>query len=175
MLVRRLARPLLATGYVTSGADAVRRPAEHVTTARPVVDRLTTALRLPRTLTDRELTMLVRAHGAATVGAALGLGLGRAPRTSATVLAALTAPLVITQQPFTGRRLDRERLGPFVQQLGALGAALLASADTAGQPSLGWRVRKARAEIASQAAEQASAASARAGRAAEAVKGAVHR
>lgn len=155
MLVRRVARPLLASWFLVAGVDAARRPGDHVVAARPVVDKTTRSAGLPRTLTDRELRAAVRVHGIATAVAASNLAVGRAPRTSGLALAALTAPLVLVHQPVTGRRLDREKIGPFVQQLGALGAALLAGADTAGTPSFGWRVRRARSKVAAQASDVA--------------------
>ena len=153
MLVRRLARPLLASWYLVTGVDAVRKPAPHVEAARPLADKVTTVAGLRRTLTDRELKIAVRVHGVATAVAAANLAVGRAPRSSGLALAALTAPLAVVHQPWTGRRLDPEKVTPFAQSLGALGAALLAGADTAGSPSFGWRVRQARGNLAAQASE----------------------
>ena len=155
MLVRRVARPLLSSWFVSTGLDALRHPSHHVASARPAADAVTRAAGLRRPLTDRELTWAVRAHGGATVLAAASLAVGRAPRTSGLALAALTAPLVAVHQPLAGRQLDPERVAPFVQSLGALGAALLAGADTAGSPSFGWRVRQARGKVAAQASDVA--------------------
>lgn len=155
MLVRRLARPLLATWFVAAGLDAARHPGRHVDTARPTVDRVTRAAGLRRPLTDRELKTAVRIHGVATLLAAGNLAAGRAPRSNGLALAALTLPLVVVHQPVAARKVDPEKVGPFVQQLGALGAALLAGADTAGSPSFGWRVRQAREKVASHASDAA--------------------
>lgn len=144
MLVRRLARPMLASWYIHDGLDAVRAPAPHVAVARPLADRVTSALDR-RPLPQRTLTLAVRAHGAATIVAGLGLALGRAPRSSAAALAALSLPLAIAQQPMTSpRTLDRSRLTPFVHALGGLGAAILTSVDLEGRPGVSWRVDKAR-------------------------------
>ena len=150
MLVRRVARPLLASWYLVTGVDAVRKPSPHVDAARPLADKVASTAGLRRTLTDRELKIAVRVHGVATVVAAANLAVGRAPRSSGLALAALTAPLAVVHQPWTGRRLDPEKVAPFAQ---ALGAALLAGADTAGSPSFGWRVRQARGNLAAQASE----------------------
>ncbi|MGP7959912.1 DoxX family membrane protein [Sanguibacter sp. A247] len=144
MLVRRLARPMLASWYVHDGLDAVRTPAPHVAVARPVADRVTSALGRPP-VPERTLTWAVRAHGAATIVAGLGLALGRAPRSSAAALAALTLPLAVAQQPMTSpRSLDKSRLTPFVHALGGLGAAVLTAVDLEGRPGVAWRVDKAR-------------------------------
>lgn len=153
MLVRRVARPLLASWYLTTGVDAVRRPAPHTEAARPLADKVANAAGLRRSLTERELKTAVRVHGVATAVAAVNLAVGRAPRASGLALAALTAPLAVVHQPWTGRRMDPEKVQPFVQSLGALGAALLAGADTAGNPSFGWRVRQARGSIAAHATD----------------------
>lgn len=154
MLVRRLARPMLASWYVHDGLDAVRTPAPHVAVARPVADRVTSALgRAP--LPDRTLAWAVRAHGAATVLAGAGLALGRAPRSSAAALAFLTLPLVVAQQPFTSRRtVDHERVTPFIHALGGLGAAVLTAVDLEGRPGVAWRVDKARRDRADRAAHE---------------------
>lgn len=153
MLVRRLARPMLASWYVHDGLDALRSPGPHVATARPVADRVTDALGR-RPVPDRTLTWAVRAHGAATVVAGAGLALGRAPRTSALALAALTAPLVVAQQPLTSpRSVDPERVTPFVRALGALGAAVLTAVDLEGRPGVAWRVDRARRDRAERATE----------------------
>ncbi|QIK82904.1 DoxX family membrane protein [Sanguibacter sp. HDW7] len=154
MLVRRLARPMLASWYVHDGLDAVRAPAPHVAVTRPVADRVTSALgRDP--LPDRTLAWAVRAHGAATILAGVGLALGRAPRSSAAALAALTLPLVVAQQPFTSpRKIDRERVGPFVHALGGTGAAILAAVDLEGRPGVAWRVDKARRDRADRATQE---------------------
>lgn len=154
MLVRRLARPMLASWYVHDGLDAVRTPAPHVAVARPVADRVTTALgRAP--LPDRTLAWAVRAHGAATMLAGAGLALGRAPRSSAAALAVLTLPLVVAQQPFASpRKIDKERVGPFVHALGGTGAAILAAVDLEGRPGVAWRVDKARRDRADRATQE---------------------
>lgn len=147
MLLRRVARPLLASMFIQEGLDALRAPAPHVITAREPAQRASRALGLRRPLTDRDLTMVVRAHGGLTVAAGLGLALGKAPRSCSLVLAALSVPLAIAHQPFTkGTGPRAERTKSFVQALGSVGAALLAAADKQGKPGFAWRVERARAE-----------------------------
>ena len=41
MLVRRIARPLLASSYVFGGVDTLRNPASRVPGARPIVEKVT--------------------------------------------------------------------------------------------------------------------------------------
>ncbi len=46
MLVRRLARPLLASIFVVEGIDALRNPGGRAKKAEPLIDRVATASRL---------------------------------------------------------------------------------------------------------------------------------
>ena len=75
-LVRRLARPCLATMFVTGGLDALRHPAAKVPAADQVAPPI--AAKLPYLPEDTE--KLVRINGAVQVGAGLMLALGRFPR-----------------------------------------------------------------------------------------------
>ena len=179
MLLRRIARPMFASWFLVEGLDAVRHPATHavsvrdgVTTLRARVSRcarLTGAERLlderhgvdvdavldrafGHELSERQLTTAVRLHGAATLVAAGMLALGRAPRTSALALAALTAPVALVNAPAvrgatlrsddepTARAARRRR---FWAAVSATGGALLAGADYEGRPGLGWRWKNA--------------------------------
>lgn len=173
MLLRRIARPLFASWFLSEGTDALRRPAGHAAAARATLERVTGvvprgalggALEPYRHPSDAQIATVVRVHGAATTVAALLLATGRRPRTAALALAALTVPLAVADAPL-GRRgrggahagpataeERRERSARFVRALGFTGGALLAAADTAGRPGLSWRVQHARATRAAQAA-----------------------
>jgi uncharacterized membrane protein YphA (DoxX/SURF4 family) len=158
MLLRRFARPLFASSFVQQGVDAVRRPAGHVEVARAALERVTSlvphgsvpALDRYRDPTPGQLTTLVRVHGAATAVAALAFALGRAPRTSALLLAALTAPLAAADLPAKKGShagdpgAGRERRARLLRTLTATGGALLAAADYAGRPGVSWRVARFR-------------------------------
>lgn len=157
MLLRRIARPLFASWFVAEGVDAVRHPVRHAAAARSGLDELRdlasgraalagVARSLDLPLTQRQLTLVVQAHGAATALAAGALALGKAPRTAGVALAVLTVPLVVANAP-TGRVRDLDdaaRRRRFWSSLSALGGALLAAADTAGRPGVAYRVRAAR-------------------------------
>lgn len=99
MLVRRIARPLFAAWFLSEGLDAVRRPDPHLARTDAAWHTLGRG-RLPQPPDDDRMRLLVRAHGAAMAVAALLLALGRAPRTAALALAALTVPLAVVNQPF---------------------------------------------------------------------------
>jgi len=115
-------------------------------------------------LSDAQVSALVRAHGAATAVAGLFLAVGKAPRTAALTLAALTVPLAVVNQPFTAGEATRaERTRKFVTNVGAIGAALIAGADYEGRPGVQWRLEKARHDLAlaRQAKQEAVVASAK--------------
>lgn len=164
MLVRRIARPLLAAWFVSEGVEAVRRPADHVRRAQECWRRLASSPRVasrvdvPEPPADRRVALLVRLHGAVMVLAALHLAFGRHPRTAALGLAALTVPLAVANQPLGGSdRVERaERRTAFWRNLSMIGGALIAGVDLEGRPGVTWRVENALADRA--AAREAHAA-----------------
>ena len=161
MLLRRIARPLFTSWFVAEAVDAIRHPSVHATSAREGAAALRGCVgRLPRvgdalddvltSVTDRQLGVVVQAHGMATVAAAGALALGRAPRTAGLALALLTVPVAVAAlpagKPFTGAPDEAEaaRRRKFWTSLTALGGALLAAGDLAGRPGMAWRVAAAR-------------------------------
>jgi len=149
MLLRHLARPMLASWFVYDGVQAALKPAEHVRAARNGVELVEKRAGMDVPLSDRQVATLVRAHGAATAVAGLCLAVGKAPRTAALTLAALTVPLAVVNQPFTSGDATRtERTRKFVANVGAIGAALIAGADYEGRPGVQWRLDRARHDLA---------------------------
>jgi len=146
VLLRRIARPLFASWFLSEGVDALRSPAPHVAAARSAVDRVEKVAPGTRVaLTDAQLTAAVRAHGAAVALAATLLAVGKAPRTAALALAGLTAPLVVADLPQrvetpAEKNARRERL---VRTLAFTAGAVLVAADRQGRPSLRWRLEDA--------------------------------
>ncbi|MBT0995429.1 DoxX family membrane protein [Cellulomonas sp. DKR-3] len=150
MLLRRIARPLFASWFVSEGMDALRRPAPHVADARAALDRLERTVPSAQVhLTDTQLTAAVRAHGAAVVAASGLLAFGKAPRTAALVLAGLTAPLVVVNLPDRTLRArtpeeKRARRDRLVRALAFTAGAVLVGADYEGRPGVRWRIDAAR-------------------------------
>jgi putative oxidoreductase len=155
-IVRRLARPLLATPLIQTGLDAARHPGPQAELARPVLDRVSGPLKLPQ-----DQIMVVRAAGSVTVAAGLLLAIGKLPRLSALAIV-LAAPAVQNTQPFWKEKdpeLRRAQRTTFLKNLGLLGGTLLAAVDTEGRPGLAWRGRRA-GHVAADAARDAGAATA---------------
>lgn len=154
MLARPLARAMLASWFVSRGADAVRHPADHLATTLPVLRPLAERASGPvgRDLTTYldgpSLRRAVQVHGALTALSGVALVLGKAPRTAAVVLAGLSVPMILSNLPMRvagesaeDRQARRDRL---VQALTATGGAILAGVDREGRPGIAWRVEHAR-------------------------------
>ena len=148
MMLRRIARPMLATWFVTEGSAAVRGSAAHLEPARAGADVLVERFGITRP-TDEQLRTIVKAHGAATIGAGAALAIGKAPRLAALVLAALTLPSAVANVLASRRggvsaTAKSERRERAVRAVSFTGAALIAAADREGRPGLAWKVSRAR-------------------------------
>lgn len=158
MLMRRVARPLLAATFVVDGVDTFLRPEPRVKAADALVQRGRRSLpdSVAVKLTADPETLVQINAGVQAVGGIL-LALGKAPRLAALALAATVIPATLTEQDFWAEA-DPERKAAkrnaFLKDVSLLGGLLIASGDTAGQPSLTWRGRRA----AHRAAAAASAA-----------------
>ena len=147
MLVRRIARPLLATPYIYGGISTLRKPQDRVPGARPVVEKLTETAdkQLPVQL-PRDVEQYVKVNAGIQVGAGSLLALGRLPRLSALLLAGSTVPTTLAGHRFWEEqdpKVQFEKIAHFVKNLGMLGGLLLAAVDTEGKPSVGYRARRA--------------------------------
>jgi uncharacterized membrane protein YphA (DoxX/SURF4 family) len=128
---------MLASMFVVGGLDQLRHPSTKLDVATPLVDKYAATLGLPN---DPEL--MVRANGAAMVGAGGMLALGRFPRLSALILAGSLLPTTLAGHPFWEERDETARKGQrtqFLKNLGLLGGLLLATVDTEGRPGLAYR------------------------------------
>ncbi len=171
MLLRHLARPMLATWFIYDGVQAAISPRAHVPAAQRGVGLVGGRMGVQDPLSERQVAQLVRVHGAATAVAGLCLAVGKAPRTASFALAVLTVPLAVVDQPFTsGEGTRGERTGRFVRRVGAIGAALIAGADNEGRPGVQWRIEKARADLARAAEANADAIAEKGRRARRAAK-----
>ena len=144
-LVRRLARPMLAAVFVSGGVDQLRSPETKAEAAEPVATPIARRVSwLPQ-----DTAQLVRLNGAVQVSAGTALALGRFPRVSALVLAASVVPTTLAGHRFWEQpdaASARQHRTQFLKNLGLLGGLLLASVDTAGNPSLVWRTKHAAVE-----------------------------
>jgi uncharacterized membrane protein YphA (DoxX/SURF4 family) len=146
MLVRRIARPMLAAPFVILGYQALKNPGGRVEMARPIVEKVTEVAdkQLPVQV-PKDVEQWVRINAGVQVGAGALLGLGRLPRLSALLLTGSTVPTTLAGHRFWEKEgADRQQqLIHFLKNLGLVGALLLAAVDTEGKPSVGWRARRA--------------------------------
>ncbi|WP_073455689.1 DoxX family protein [Pseudonocardia thermophila] len=141
---------MLAAIFISGGINALRNPAGHVEAARPLleavspaVDRAVQAAPVDQRPSDETL---VKADAAVKVVAGTMLALGKAPRLAATALAASIVPTTLAAHRFWEETDPQARAAQQVQffkNVSLLGGLLIAAADTAGKPSLGWRGRRA--------------------------------
>ncbi|MBF6352090.1 MULTISPECIES: DoxX family protein [Nocardia] len=147
MLIRRLARPLLASTFVANGVETLMHPQSRVQEASNLVVKGQESL--PSNVASSlpsDPDTLVKVTAAVQIAGGTLLALGKAPRPAALALAATVVPATVTEQNFWAET-DPERKAAkrtaFLKDMGLLGGLMIAAADTAGKPSLGWRGRRA--------------------------------
>lgn len=140
MIVRRIARPMLASIFVFGGINALRNAAAHKPAAEPIAKKIAAPLGLPE---DTEL--LVRVNGAAMVGGGALLATGKFPRAASTLLAASLVPTTATHQFWNETDPEAKQMQQvqFFKNVSILGGLVLAAADTAGKPGLPYRAKLA--------------------------------
>ncbi|MEE1754608.1 DoxX family protein [Streptomyces sp. SP18CS02] len=172
-ILRKLARPLLASVFVTGGFQVLRHPRAVAPAAAPVA--LPVASRIPLLPEDPE--QLARISGAVQTGAGVLLTLGRLPRLSAFALAATLVPTTLAGHRYWTVEDPQERARQrvhFYKNLSLLGGLLIAVADTHGKPSLARRSRRAVADGRRSARSARRAVDAAAARSAGRARAAAH-
>ena len=169
MLVRRIARPLLASSFVYCGIDTLRNPQSRVPGAAPVVDQIAAKAdqQLPVQM-PRDVEQWVKIDAGVKVAAGSLLALGRLPRLSALALSASIVPTTLAGHRFWEHDDPKERFGQlshFLKNLGLLGGLLIAAVDTEGKPSVGYRARRAAAKATDSTEKSLERAQKRAARA----------
>jgi uncharacterized membrane protein YphA (DoxX/SURF4 family) len=143
MLLRRIARPLLAGIFISGGIAALRDPEGHAKLAAETLDKVTGLAPVDEVPSN---VTLVRVDAAVKVGAGALLATGKAPRLAAGALAASLVPTTMAGHRFwevndPNQRMDQQV--HFLKNLALLGGLMLASADTEGKPSMAYRARRA--------------------------------
>ena len=133
---------MVAAIFVIQGYDTFRRPERVASRAEPVVRPLAERFSAVPPKTEDA----VRLNGAVQMAAGTLLALGRFPRLSALALAGTLVPTTLAGHRFWEAEEEPDRAQQrihFLKNLSMLGGLLIASADTAGNPSLAWRARHA--------------------------------
>jgi putative oxidoreductase len=150
VLVRRLARPMLASMFLVGGIDTLRNPQQKVQAAE--------ALGL-----QENTEQVVKGNAAAQIVAGLALATNRLPRLSALVLAGSLVPTTAAGHRFweysdPTQRADQTQ--HFVKNLSMLGGLILASVDTEGRESVTRRTKRVSRNAARKAAKRSAKATA---------------
>ncbi len=146
-MIRKLARPMVASIYIADGADTLLNTDAHVEgteavmrQVRSVVSR-STYKKLPQ-----DPAQVARVIGGTKVVAGTTLALGKFPRLSAATLAAVSLPTIMARHAFWETQDVEEKTSRrqgFLTSIALLGGLFITSADTAGKPGLKWRAQKA--------------------------------
>lgn len=140
-VLRRIARPMLAAIFISGGIDSLRNPSPKAPAAEGIATSLAGVM---PSLADQDAEVLVRLNAGVQVGAGTLLALGKLPRLSALALAASLVPTTAAAHRFWEVKEPDARAQQrthFLKNTGLLGGLLLAAADTAGKPGIGWRTR----------------------------------
>ena len=159
-ITRLLARPMLATIFVAGGINALRNTEGHAAKAKKVTDKVVPAAQkaAPQVPIPTDPATLVRVNAGAQILAAAALATGRAPRLSATVLAASLVPTTLAGHAFwneTDPQAKNAQRLQFYKNTSIMGGLLLAAVDTEGRPGLAWRARRAAADVRREAKQVA--------------------
>lgn len=142
-MIRKIARPMIASVYIADGADTVLNSQAHVEGTEAMLDRI--RYLLPRKYAKRvsqDPATVTRGVGLTKIGAGTMLAFGKAPRISATILAVLTIPTIIARNAFweTQDQIEKtSRRNGFLTNIALLGGLFITSVDNQGKPGLKWR------------------------------------
>ncbi|CAL8898570.1 hypothetical protein KVA01_15260 [Kocuria varians] len=140
-IVRRLARPLLATGFIAGGVDAFRNSSAAAQQLDPVLKAVESVAPQLRPVTANR-AVVAQGIAAAQVGAASLLAISKLPRLSSTVLLGTTALNGYSQYrsaDASTREGKEARRAALLKNVSLLGAVMIVAVDTSGNPSLAWR------------------------------------
>lgn len=146
-MIRKIARPMLASVFVWDGVDGVRNAQAHAAEGESVLRTLRAILPAEyRGYLPRDPETVMQGISGAKAASGVLFGLGKAPRLAAGVLALTHVPSLLGRNAFwnaTGEEAKATARNGFVTNLALLGALAIITQDTEGNPSLRWRAQKA--------------------------------
>jgi uncharacterized membrane protein YphA (DoxX/SURF4 family) len=137
---------MLSAAFIGQGIEALLRPKPAADAARPTLEGLR---KLPDPVgsnVPHNAEAFARVNAAVQIGGGLLLATGRVPRLASAALAATVVPGSLGAHMFwteTDPERKAQKRREFLTDVSLLGGLIIASADTAGKPSLGWRGRTA--------------------------------
>jgi uncharacterized membrane protein YphA (DoxX/SURF4 family) len=150
-----VARPLLASIFIYGGIGALRDAQGHAKAVQPFLEDTFDKVGgvLPEGV-PRDPVTLVRIDAGVKIGAGLALAMGKAPRFASFLLLGSLVPTTLANHRFWDVKEPAERqqqTTQFIKNASLAGGLLLATADTGGKPSLGWRARRGAKKAAKRA------------------------
>jgi uncharacterized membrane protein YphA (DoxX/SURF4 family) len=154
---------MLAALFIQGGINALKAPEAHAQAAEPVLDAVSPvvdkAVEIAPVDQGPDPEMLIKIDAGVKIAAGSLLALGKFPRLASAALAASLVPTTLSAHRFWEIDDPQEKQAQqvhFLKNVGLLGGLLIAAADTAGKPSLGWRGRRAARLAAATASAQAA-------------------
>ncbi len=146
MLIRRIARPLLSAAFIGQGVESLLNPKSAAQTAAPAVGGLQALPDPVGSSIPSDPETFAQLNAAVQIGGGLLLATGKLPRIASAALAFTVLPANLGAHMFWNeidQELKARKRQQFLTDLSLLGGLMIAAADTAGKPSLGWRGRQA--------------------------------
>ncbi|MGB8386837.1 DoxX family membrane protein, partial [Mycobacterium sp.] len=132
--------------FVGQGIDSLRNPKPAAEAAAPAVDGLRALPDPIGSSIPSDPQTFAQINAAVQIGGGLLLATGKMPRVASAALAFTVLPANLGAHMFwteSDPQRKAEKRQAFLTDLSLLGGLMIASADTAGKPSLGWRGRRA--------------------------------
>jgi putative oxidoreductase len=142
---RLIARPMLASIFVVGATTALKNASLSAAKAKPVTDKIVPIATKAGLPIPENPETLVKINAGVQVAAALALATGRAPRTSAAVLAASLIPTTVAGHRFWEASDPTQRTQQklhFFKNVSLVGGLIIAAGDTEGKPGVAWRTRR---------------------------------
>jgi len=146
MVIRRIARPLLSVAFIGQGVNSLLNPKSAAEATAPAVGGLQALPDPVGSNIPSDPETVAKINAAVQVGGGLLLATGKLPRVASAALALTVLPANLGPHSFWNEsdpQLKGQKRQQFLTDLSLVGGLLIASADTAGKPSLGWRGRRA--------------------------------
>ena len=136
----------MSVAFVGQGVESLLNPESAAEAAAPAVDRLQALPDPVGSKIPSDPQTVAQINAAVQIGGGLLLATGKMPRVASAALALTVLPANLGTHMFwteTDPHRKAEMRQAFLKDLSLLGGLIIASADTAGKPSLGWRGRRA--------------------------------
>lgn len=157
VLVRRIARPMLSSMFISGGINSLKNADYLANRAEPVTDKLTPVVEqasaIPMSLDSKQMVQL---NGVVHLVGGAMLAAGKLPRLAALALAVSLVPTTAAGHRFWEESDPQQRSNQrvhFLKNVSMMGGLLLASVDTEGKPSVAWLTKRQAGKAKKQASK----------------------